>query len=273
VSGVGDDANPCSRTAPCKTIPGAFAKTATGGEVNSIDPGGFGAATLTRAITIDLSPFTGGVLTSAGGTAIIINAAAGDVTLRGLDINGVGSGLNGIRILNARNVNIENCSIYGFTNRGISIETTTNVTVNVRDTVIRNNGGSGIAIANTGGGTANVTLDNVTIKENSGFGIDQQVASNLVVRRSALSSNNLAALQVQSTTGKAFLDNTLINNNNSAITAGIAGNTPVITLQKCTIVGNTGGFTFSNGTIIGYTSNMIVGNGGSNTVSSSVAPQ
>src|SRR5205807_5391143 len=52
VSGVGDDVNPCSRTAPCKTFAGAISKTAIGGEINCIDSGGFGSVTITKAITI-----------------------------------------------------------------------------------------------------------------------------------------------------------------------------------------------------------------------------
>ena len=72
VSGVGDDANPCSRTAPCKTFAGAISKTAAGGIINCIDPGGFGAVTITKSITIDCSPFIGGVL-AAGTNAINVN--------------------------------------------------------------------------------------------------------------------------------------------------------------------------------------------------------
>src|ERR1700710_1855980 len=53
VSGVGDDANPCSRTAPCKTFPGAYSKTAIGGEIDALDPGGFGTITISKALTID----------------------------------------------------------------------------------------------------------------------------------------------------------------------------------------------------------------------------
>src|SRR5438045_9744568 len=53
VSGVGDDLNPCSRTAPCKTFAGAISKTAEGGEIDALDPGGFGTLTITKAITID----------------------------------------------------------------------------------------------------------------------------------------------------------------------------------------------------------------------------
>src|SRR5437016_2171897 len=95
VSGVGDDANPCSRTAPCKTFAGAISKTPTNGEINVLDPRGFGAVTITKAITILSEGFEAGVLVS-GTNGIIVNAAAGTaVTLRGLDIEGLGTGLDG----------------------------------------------------------------------------------------------------------------------------------------------------------------------------------
>src|ERR671920_2617707 len=110
VSGVGDDANPCSRTAPCKTFAGAISKTANGGEINCIDPGGFGGVTITKSLTIKCQYTEGGVLV-AGTNAIVVNAAATDkVTLRGLDINGIGTGaqtsLSGIKVLSAARVNI-----------------------------------------------------------------------------------------------------------------------------------------------------------------------
>src|SRR5437764_11294128 len=96
VSGVGDDANPCSRTAPCKTFAGAISKTASGGEINCLDPGGFGGVTITKSIAIKCHYTEGGVLVS-GTNAIVVNAAATDkVVLRGLDINGFGTGLNGL---------------------------------------------------------------------------------------------------------------------------------------------------------------------------------
>src|SRR5207248_7317831 len=99
VSGVGDDANPCSRTAPCKTFAGAISKTASGGEINCLDPGGFGAVTITKAITISCEGVLAGVLVS-GTPAITVSAGATDqVTLRGLDINGLGTGTSAIRFL------------------------------------------------------------------------------------------------------------------------------------------------------------------------------
>src|ERR1700709_652683 len=93
VSGVGDDANPCSRTAPCKTFAGAISKTASGGEINVLDPGGFGAVTITKPITISSWNFEAGVLVS-GTNAIIVNVpnAADTVILHGLDIEGLGTG-------------------------------------------------------------------------------------------------------------------------------------------------------------------------------------
>src|ERR1700704_3703622 len=87
VSGVGDDANPCSRTAPCKTFAGAISKTAAGGEINCIDPGGFGAVTVTKSITIACEDVEAGVL-NAGTSGVIVNALATDIiVLRGLDFD------------------------------------------------------------------------------------------------------------------------------------------------------------------------------------------
>src|SRR5207247_3703656 len=77
VSGVGDDANPCSRTAPCRTFAGAISKTAAGGEINALDPGGFGAVTITKSIIIDGGNMLAGVLVS-GTNGIVVSAAPTD---------------------------------------------------------------------------------------------------------------------------------------------------------------------------------------------------
>src|SRR5205809_6481829 len=88
VSGVGDDANPCSRTAPCKTFAGAISKTAAHGEINVLDPGGFGAVTITKAITIDGDGTLAGILSSLT-NGIIVSAGANDVVIiRSVSING-----------------------------------------------------------------------------------------------------------------------------------------------------------------------------------------
>src|SRR5712671_6563199 len=119
VSGVGDDANPCSRTAPCKTFAGAISKTATGGEISVLDPGGFGAVTITKSITLNGTGTLAGIL-SAGTTGIIVNADNTKViTIRGLSINGACTGIRGMNILQAKEVNVEDCVIFRFVNEGI----------------------------------------------------------------------------------------------------------------------------------------------------------
>jgi hypothetical protein len=124
VDGVsGNDANPCSATAPCKTFAGAISKTAAGGEIDALDPGGYGGVTITKSITISGGGFTAGVLVS--GTDGITIDTTGDhdtVTLQGLDINGFGTGLSGVHILHAGAVHLVDDDIYGFTDPGIDFE-------------------------------------------------------------------------------------------------------------------------------------------------------
>ncbi|MBA4003937.1 MAG: hypothetical protein C0477_11035, partial [Delftia sp.] len=123
VSGVGDDVNPCSRTAPCKTFAGAISKTAAKGEINVLDPGGFGAITITKSITIDGSGGAiAGVLVS-GTNGITVSANPSDtVVLRSLDINGVDQGLSGVNILQAGKVVVENVKIQGFAQAAVRVD-------------------------------------------------------------------------------------------------------------------------------------------------------
>src|SRR5215470_10580400 len=121
VSGVGDDANPCSRTAPCKTFAGAISKTAPAGEINVLDPGGFGAVTITKSITIRSDHIEAGVLVS-GTNGIVVSAAASDtVILEGLDIEGLGTGLQGVNFLAGGKLHIIRCSIHHFTGNGVNV--------------------------------------------------------------------------------------------------------------------------------------------------------
>ena len=150
VSGVGDDVNACSRTAPCKTFAGAIQKTANGGEIDALDPGGFGSVIISKSITIDGNGVLAGVLASANSTGIIINTTQvkerekAVVRLRGLSINGVGTGRNGIDIREAGSVSIEDCVIDGFKENGILVSSGN---VFVRNTTIRNNVIAGITVA------------------------------------------------------------------------------------------------------------------------------
>ncbi len=159
VSGTGDDANPCSRTAPCKTLAGTFSKTATGGQINLIDNASVGPVTLNRAMTIDATGAHG--IIAATGTAITINTPpTQDVILRGLDIIGTPGGTPtcsyapgiAVRILAARTVHIEDTVISGFSDAGIDVSPTATATrVVVNDSVISNVCGTGIRVAPAAG--------------------------------------------------------------------------------------------------------------------------
>src|SRR5262249_50900223 len=140
VSGVGDDANPCSRTAPCKTFAGAISKTAIQGEINVLDPGGFGAVTITKSITISSVGFEAGVLVS-GTNGIVISALSSDqIRLIGLDIEGLGTGLDGVKVLAAGQVYIINCTIHHFTGSGVNMNSSVaSSAVTIKDTIITQN--------------------------------------------------------------------------------------------------------------------------------------
>lgn len=151
VSGVGDDANPCSRTAPCKTFAGAIQKTALGGEIDALDSGGFGAVTIIKSITIDGRAAFASII-GAGVSGININITdekdvAKSVRIRGLSLNGVGTGNHGINVIAANKVIVQDSVIDGFANNGINVGAGV---VLVSNTTIRNNGGAGINVA-TGG--------------------------------------------------------------------------------------------------------------------------
>src|SRR5260370_12384710 len=126
VSGVGDDANPCSRTAPCKTWAGAISKTAAGGEIDALDPGGFGSLTITKAIKIEGSALIASAV-AAGVNGIVISAGVNDVvTLHGIQISGNNTAgtSRGVVLNTAAALIIENCEIFGFGQRGVSIQPT-----------------------------------------------------------------------------------------------------------------------------------------------------
>ena len=173
ISGVGDDVNPCSRTAPCKTFAGAISKTAAGGEINCLDPGGFGAVTITKSITLDCTGTFGSIL-AAGTNGIIVNLADSDATktvrLRGLSINGAGSGgptgINGIRIISAARVFIENVVIDGFTKSGISIENKGIAQISIYRSSIRNTD-AGVSVVPVAEGTADVSVSESLVAGNN----------------------------------------------------------------------------------------------------------
>lgn len=221
VSGVGDDANPCSRTAPCKTFAGAISKTAAGGEIDALDPAGFGALTITKAITIDGG---GGIVASvlvSGTNGIVIQAGANDVViLRNLMFNGISSGLNGIRFLSGKDLNVEHCFIFGFTQNGIDIalNQATPASVHVLDTVIKNNAGIGIKAANAVAPNVQVGIDNTRVILDN-VGINANTNSRVVVNHSTAENATADGIKADAATAQMTISNSDASFNTNGVTA------------------------------------------------------
>ncbi len=269
VSGVGDDANPCSRTAPCKTFAGAISKTAAGGEINIIDPGGFGAVTITKSISIIGVGATAGVLAS-GTNGIVINAGVNDfVVLRGLDIEGFGTGLNGINFLAGGALFVEDCNINRFSQKGINFTPSGAAQLVVRNTSIDNQNAAtavGIAIAPGAAGSANVVLDDVRV-ERALTGIVVTDRSKVLVRRSTVAGSTNNGVLVSAPTAASSVvieDSTISGGTSSAATvAGVRadGAQALVTLSNVTIANNASNGVFENGgQIQSFGNNRIVGN-------------
>jgi len=209
VSGVGDDANPCSRTAPCKTFAGAISKTAAGGEINVLDPGGFGALTITKSISI-ISQVEAGVLVS-GTNGFIVNAGASDkVLIEGLDFEGLGTGLNGIEIIGGGKTTIRRCSIRNFTGNGINLVGTVNARAVIEDTVILNNGG-GLNIAGAGGVVNSAWLKDSILDSNTSFATQTAAPSSLVLIGSTLIGSPASIIATGGAMVQSFGNNVLKN--------------------------------------------------------------
>lgn len=266
ISGVGDDANPCSRTAPCKTFAGAISKTATGGEIDCLDPGGFGGATITKSITFDCSSVIGGVLVS-GTNGITINAAGGNVILRGLDINGVaGTGLAGISVVSANSVLIQNDKIYGFgaQSAGAAVpainivptcSSATNVKIDITDTTVSNNLGGGILIAPGSNCTATASLSRVNILTSGAYGMRVQDNSKATVFQSVSSNNTSNGFLAESSSAAVeidLIDSVAANNGQNGVVT--SGNLATINLSRDSLINNATNIrTSSGGTIAGST--------------------
>jgi hypothetical protein len=217
VSGVGDDANPCSRTAPCKTFAGAISKTAANGEISVLDPGGFGAVTITKSISIISDGSEGGIL-AAGTNGIIINAAAGDkVFLKGLIIEGAGTGLNGIRFVGGGRLHVEDVVIRNFTTTGLDMASTTAGARAYLNRVTINSATGGVKIAAAAGNVA--FLNDCDIDSNATFGVQVDGVANLVVlNNNRLAGSNGGSLQLLNGGQARSYGNNVISSGNAPTT-------------------------------------------------------
>jgi hypothetical protein len=278
VSGVGDDVNPCSRTAPCKTFAGAISKTAVGGEINCLDPAGFGAVTITKSLTISCPYTEGGAL--AGGNGIVVNlpAVTDVVFLRGLDIFGVNPPANGIRMIGQGSLHVEDSTIRRFNaanSFGISFQPSGGAMLYVSNTTVADNGngatGGGILVQPTGaGGNGKVSLKNVRALNNASNGLKVDSTGNTNASGMTIgitdsqfdgNGNGITAINAAGTNPVAImLANSTLNNN---VGAGLIGNgsSMAIRVKNTTITGNALGITsFGGSTIATYGNNSLIGN-------------
>jgi hypothetical protein len=279
VSGVGDDANPCSRTAPCKTFPGAISKTAAGGEINCLDPGGMGQVTVTKSMTISCEAGTAGIVFSSG-SAVNFNGGTTDyLFLKGLDIEGLAktgtsSSVAGVSFNSGQLLHIEDCVIRDAVTAGVLIKSTTaSSTFVITRTTLFNNGngvnGGGISVQPT----VNVqgTIDRVVANRNS-FGVVLNGtlggSYNVNVRDSVLSANIQAGFSASSgaVVTQAMLTRVAAVNNGTGIQAT---GSPTLRVGASEITGNGTGV---SGTVGSYGTNQLNNNGSDGTLTIIPAP-
>lgn len=261
VSGVGDDANPCSRTAPCKTFAGAISKTAAGGEIDALDPAGYGAVTITKGMTIDGG---GGQVASvlvSGTNGIVVQAGPSDVViLRNLRINGIGTGINGIRFLSGKALIVENCDIFGFTNNGIDIASSGGQ-VFVTGTSTTNNGRAGLEVESTVNTFVSISKSNFELGT---YGVYSGSNSRITVTDSNAFGNSSVGFIAAAGSGSAELSlaNCTAASNNEGIQAGGSAAVSKVRVSGVALHGNTVGFqTSTNGTISSFGNNYNSGTG------------
>jgi hypothetical protein len=280
VSGVGDDANPCSRTAPCKTFAGAISKTAPHGEISVLDPGGFGGVTITKSMTIDGNGQVSSILAS-GTNGVIVNAATTDrIYLRNLTINGGNTGLTGVRVFQAAHVSIENCTIWNFNtaangSRGIAVVNTSNeVDLEVTNTSIRDISGIAIELNPTGTGSTRTSLENVRITDVTQSAVVLEANSKASIANSNIMHNAGAGVLARRTTSEANIYNTVLSRNGFGVNVG---NTDggLIRLFSCQVADNTisGLSITAPGTVVSHGNNAIRGNVGNEVPSSNALTQ
>jgi hypothetical protein len=271
VSGVGDDVNPCSRTAPCKTFAGAISKTANNGEIDCLDPGGFGTITITKSITIDGTTGQGfGSILAAGTNGVNVNDSATAtpntivVALRNLSINGAGTGFDGIRFVSGKTLHVEGCVIANFKGNGANSDgidaaltaASTAAQLTVSNTIVRDITGNGIRASNSGASSnIAVALDSIQVNNAvaSGFVAGQGCSAQVSNSTFSFNGNGIAL----STGGLGLEVDTCLMQFNTTGLAAIAATTRI---ANCRIIGNTNGINFTGGAVQSFGDNKVKGN-------------
>jgi hypothetical protein len=271
VSVAGNDGNPCSITQPCRHFQAAVNATATGGEVDALDPGAYGSFAISHAITIEGQGWSY-VAPPSNGAAITINANAGDrINIRGVSLNGIGvSGSSGIVFNTGGSLNVQNSVARNFAGSGIFFAPTTTSQIFVSNTLLSDNGALGIAIDLTAVATVTGVLDRVVMENNGGAGLSAATNGgtvNLTVGNSVAANNGgdgIAAETILGGTVNVMVrKSTIVKNGAFGLIAQNPGST--IWVTRSTMTGNDTAWTIlTGGVVTSYNDNNIDGNTNNN---------
>jgi hypothetical protein len=260
VSGVGDDLNPCSRTAPCKTFAGAISKTADGGEISVLDPGGFGAVTITKGITINGEGTLAGILNS-GVNGIGVNITlptTKTVYIHNISINGAQSGLDAIHVFNGGTVVVENCWLYGQTGDGIDVNTTGSLKLKVNNTTIEDVDGDCFRL-NTSSGQVVAMIDN-THAQDCTNGLEAVARVRAGVANSWF-THGTSGILTTGTDSVINMDDVFVSFYNTGIKSNNAGIASILNVSDSIIAQNAVGLDTSlGGQINSFQGNSLIGN-------------
>jgi hypothetical protein len=298
VSGVGNDANACSRTAPCATFAGALVKTLAGGEINALDEGGFGPVTINKAITIDGGSSFAGI--TAAGTVNGVTVAAGNtdvVVLRRLTINGqtasTPAGANGVRFNSGAALIIEDCVIENFDDHNINFVPTGGLGASgphrlyIKNTSsINSTNGAGVHTKTVAGDTIVAVIENCSLNNNVAAVLaeDGTVATIRGTTATGRVGNTNIAVLPQASFGfwvnadalpveMNVIDSSATNCLTGIRSIGVAIGSAIIRLSGSQVLNNTFGLSNSaTGQIISFGNNAISGNGTNGAPTSVVPP-
>ena len=173
VSAAGSDSNPCSFAAPCRHFQAAVNATSAGGEVDALDPAGYGPIIISRAVTIEGQGWSY-IAPPANSPAITINAvgATDKISIHGVSLNGVGitGSTTGIQFNSGGSLKVRDCVIQNFSGDGIDFKPTAAGDLFVSNTVVSDNGDTGIAVFPAGNNntTAHTVIFN-RVETNNNF--------------------------------------------------------------------------------------------------------
>lgn len=283
VSGVGSDANPCSRTAPCQTWAGAFANTVAGGEIDALDPGGFGTLTITKSITLDGGGQVASVLV-AGANGINVAAGATDIVIiRNVHFQGIlgngsnpsGAGINGISFTSGAKLILDHVDINGFNANCIVMANTNIATLSVKDSTMENCAAGAILISPSGV-TANAIVSNTSMAS-SRFGMRVNDNGKATVFNSSASNgiaNGFVAVSVSAAAEIDISQSVIAYNPNSGLAT--SGANAVIRIVNSVLFDNGIGINTSlGGTVTSFSpaTNANAGNGTAGAPNGMAIPQ